>query len=353
MNNNLKTKQNKENIIPIFFAADDNYAPYLGVTLQSMLANASKDYFYKIYVLNTKLTDLNYKRLEKFNCENASIEFVNVKRKLDKITTKLHLRDYYSKATYYRFFISSLFPQYNKALYLDCDIIVLGDISQLYNNELGNNYAGAIHEEVMAEVKVFGDYVEQALGIECGKYFNAGILLMNLEQFRKQDIENKFVDLLGKYKFAVTQDQDYLNVICKGNMAYFDLGWNKTPIPGVAFDESSLKIIHYKIAWKPWHYDDILYGNYFWDYAKQTEYYEDILAIKAAFSQSDKDTDTLAYNNLVQLAITDTNNPNNYRASIERIAKAKSDSIMAQILNKQRDFFNDTITVQVAGLEKN
>lgn len=312
----LKVKQ-KENIIPIFFATDDNYAPYLGVTLRSLIDNASKDYFYKIHILITSINEENERILKGFECENVSIEFFNVTAKLDNIGSKLYLRDYYSKATYYRFFIPALFPEYKKALYLDCDIIVVEDISKLYNMDLGNNYVGAIYEEVMATVKVFGNYVEQALGIDTMNYFNAGILLMNLEQFRKQDIEGKFVELLSKFKFAVTQDQDYLNVLCKDKVAYFDLGWNKTPIES-DFIESELKIIHYKIAWKPWHYDNVLYGDYFWKYAKKTEYYDLIMAEKNNYTEAQKQRDIDAYDRLVSLAIKDTMDENNYKRSMDR-----------------------------------
>lgn len=321
----FKTRQN-DNIIPIFFATDDNYAPYLGVTLRSLIDNASKDYFYKIHILITSINENNERILKGFESENVSIEFFNVTEKLDKIGSKLFLRDYYSKATYYRFFIPALFPEYKKALYLDCDIIVVDDISKLYNKDLGNNYVGAIYEEVMATVNVFGNYVEQALGIETLKYFNAGILLMNLEQFRKQDVEGQFVKLLSRFKFAVTQDQDYLNVICKDKVAHFDLGWNKTPIES-DFKEEDLKIIHYKIAWKPWHYDNVLYGDYFWKYAKETEYYDIILNEKNNYSDIQKQKDADAYDRLVNLAIKDTNDENNYKRTIDR-EKQKSSFVL-------------------------
>ncbi len=172
-------------IIPIFFATDENYAPYLSVTLESMLANASKDCFYKIHVLTTKLSDATKARIEKSLTRNSSIEYVSLTKELDKVSSKLHLRDYYSKETYYRFFIANLYPQYDKVLYLDCDIIVLGDIAELYNVPLGNRLVAACQEEVMATVKVFGDYVEKALDVPCADYFNAGILVINAKLYRE------------------------------------------------------------------------------------------------------------------------------------------------------------------------
>lgn len=319
----MRTKINNEkNIIPIFFATDDNYAPYLCVTLRSILDNANKDRFYKIHVLITSLSDKYRNILKEFESDNVTVDFFSVTEKLDQLSSKLYLRDYYSKATYYRFFIPSLFPQYKKALYLDCDIIVLEDIAKLYDTELKDNLVGAIYEEVMATVPEFGNYVEQALGISCRKYFNAGILVMNLEQFRKQDVEGQFATLLAKYKFAVTQDQDYLNVICKDKVVHLDLGWNKTPIES-DFKEENLKIIHYKIAWKPWHYDNVLFGDYFWEYANKTKCVDEILNEKNNYDDAKKQRDADAYVRLVNLAIADTNDENNYRRVIERESKQK------------------------------
>mgnify|MGYP002511525354 CR=1 FL=1 len=90
---------------------------------------------------------------------DVKVEFIFLKDTIEKIKAKFHLRDYYSIETYYRFFIPNMFPQYDKVLYLDCDIAVLGDIAELYNTDISDCLLGAVSEEVMTEVKVFGDYV--------------------------------------------------------------------------------------------------------------------------------------------------------------------------------------------------
>ena len=299
--------------VPVFFATDDNYAPFLAVTFKSILDNASKDFSYKFYVLTTNLSSSYEKRIKEFESEDVKIEFIFLKETIEKIKAKFHLRDYYSIETYYRFFIANMFPQYDKVLYCDCDVIVLGDIAELYNHNIDNYLVGACPEEVMAEVKVFGDYVEQALDVECEKYFNAGVMLMNLDGFRKENIEEKFFDMLQKYTFRVTQDEDYLNVLCKGKVKLFHLGWNKTAFKNEKFNDKDLKLIHYKIHWKPWHYDGVLYENHFWDYAKQTSFYEEILNKKLSYTDEEKKRDAIAYERLKQMAIDDAKDPNNYK----------------------------------------
>jgi lipopolysaccharide biosynthesis glycosyltransferase len=310
--------QTKTNEIPIFFATDDNYAPFLSVTLNSMLKNASKEYFYKIFVLTTNLNPEYEKRIKLEITDNASIEFISLKNELDKVQKMFYLRDYYSKETYYRFFIANLFPQYDKVLYLDCDIIILGDISELYNTDISNYLVGAAPEEVMNVVEVFGNYVEKTLDIDRQKYFNAGILLINAERFRKEKIEEQFVDLLNRFKFSVTQDQDYLNVLCKNQVKFFELGWNKTSFKNVGFNDNDLKIIHYKIHYKPWHYTGVEYENHFWDYAKKTDFYNDLINKRNTYSEDQKKQDAVAYERLMEQAAKDSVNPNNYRNSMNK-----------------------------------
>lgn len=305
---------NKNNkIIPIIFAVDDNYAPYLSVTLTSLLENSSSEYFYKFYVLKSEISYINIKKLSVFNTKNSSIEFIDVADRLGKISGKLYLRDYYTNTTYFRFFIPAIFKEYDKVLYLDSDLVILKDISTFFNQDIGDNYVGAIQEEVMAKMDVFRRYVELGLDIPCESYFNAGILIMNLKKLREINVEYKFYELLNKFKFEVTQDQDYLNVICQHNSVLFDLGWNKTPIKNGSFNDKDLKIIHYKLSFKPWLYDNVMYQDYFWYYAEKTNYYSFIKNTRESYSPENKINDIFALKRLMRTAIDYTKSLNNYK----------------------------------------
>ena len=307
----MDTKKDNQKI-PICFATDDNYVPFLTVALASMLDNASKDNFYMIYVLTSHLSEENMKSIKKHEVENCSIEFVQLSKELDKVQNMFHLRDYYSKETYYRIFIPNLFPQYQKVLYLDCDITVLGDVSELYNTEIHGYYVAAAQEEVMQTFEVFGNYVEQADGINRKEYFNAGILLINCRRWRNKLIAERFVDLLNRYKFRVVQDEDYLNVLCKNNVKKLNLGWNKTSYKNETFDDKDLKIIHWKINWRPWKYKDVLYEEYFWKYAKMTDFYDKLIQMRDSRTEEDFKKDDLLMENLSKMAQEDADDPNNY-----------------------------------------
>ena len=292
-------------IIPIFFAVDDNYAPYLAVSMRSLIDNASPDYQYNIYILIDKLNEYNTAVLCGMATDNVSVETINVTRKLDAFGDMLHLRDYYTKTTYYRFFIPALFPQYERGLYLDCDIVVKGDISQLYNVALGDNILAAAPEEVMLMVDVFGTYVEAVLEVPRNEYFSAGILVMNLEKMRRVALEEQFVEILGRRTFRVTQDQDYLNVLCRGDFLMLDSGWNKTACYDAPVN-TPVNIIHYKINWKPWHYKGVRFEEDFWHYAEMTPYANMLYAMRDGYSDAQIADDQLQYENLVAQALSDT-----------------------------------------------
>ena len=247
---------------------------------------------------------------------NASLEFINLSKEIASIKDKFHLRDYYSIDTYFRFFIADLFPEYDKVIYLDSDIIVLGDISDLYFTNISNYLLGVVQEQVMSHNECFSDYVEKALGVKCKNYFNAGILLMNSKMFRICNIQTKFFKLMERFKFRVTQDEDYLNVICKDKVKYLELGWNKMPFEETGFDDVDLRIIHYTLGWKPWHYENVRYEEYFWQYAAQTDFYDQIKQGLINFSDEQKQKDKDGFENLKILAIEDINDPDNYKNSL-------------------------------------
>lgn len=311
INNKLNNTKKIRKEIPIFTATDDNYVPFLAVALQSMLDNASNNYNYSIKILNTGVSDENIKKIKKYEKENVNIEFVDVKKALDEVSLRLHTCIYYTQTTYYRLFISSLYPQYDKVLYIDCDVVVRGDISKLYNINIGDNLVGATTDQFVMSLPYIHPYMTKCLGLnKVSDYFNAGVLIMNLKQFREQHFEEQFVDLLARYKFVV-QDQDYLNVICKDKVYYINSSWDKMP-SSPDTDVSKVNLIHYNLIWKPWHADNIPYGDEFWKYVDKTEYAECIHNIKDNYTKEQYQKDVEGFNGFMDVIAKEAENPNNY-----------------------------------------
>ena len=301
MKENSKSKYNE--VIPIFFTVDDIYIPFLGVCLESIIDHISPENLYVVKILHTNITEENKNKIMKYQRENFDIEFVDLNYYINQVKDKLYTRDYYTNTTYFRLFIPNLYPQYKKALYIDSDIILLDDIAKLYDIDMGNNLIAGINDGVVQSIDVFKEYVEKVVGVRSWKkYFNAGVLLMNLDELRKYDFQEKFLYILGTNKFKVAQDQDYLNRICKGRVKIIDNYWNVMPVnKDVVKDENKIKLIHYNLCDKPWHCD-VPFEKYFWHYAKKTEFYATIEEMKNNYSDEQKEKDKEVTKELINLA---------------------------------------------------
>lgn len=273
--------------IPIFFSTDDNYIPFLDVAVSSLISNASDKYNYRIVVLNTGLKAENISKVKQNEKPGFRIDFVDISKDVDRIKARLKNVYHFSVVTYYRLFIASLFPEYDKVIYLDCDLIVLGDISELYCLDLGDNILAAGPEQFVQNTKEFRLYAKKALGVDPDGYVNAGVLLMNLKQFRKNGIEEQFVHLMTEYDFDLLDpDQAYLNYLCFGKIYVLPNGWNKEPMPLPC--EGEKNIVHYALYKKPWQYDDVMDGEHFWSYAAKSPFYDEICQRKENFGEDEK-----------------------------------------------------------------
>ncbi len=310
-------------VIPIFYACDDNFVKYTIVSIHSMIQNASKEYKYKVYILHTGITEGMMQKIMELENDNFDISFQDVTGYLHSISDKLPIRDYYSKSTYYRLFIAEMFPEYNKAVYIDSDTVVQGDISELYNTNIREAYLAACHEQAMVQVDEYGTYVEKVVGVSRYNFFNAGILLINCDQFRLRFILDKFIQYLHTYDFVVTQDEDYLNLICKDHVYWLDQRWNTEIFGDIAYPISEAKILHYIMTSKPWHYEDCRHGDVFWKYAKETSVYEEILEVLNSYTDEQRERDRISCDNLLQLAVKETQREDNYLNRINRDKRAK------------------------------
>ena len=318
-------------IIPIFYACDDNFVKYTIVSMHSIIKNASKNFKYHMYVLHTGITQPMMEKVYALANENFEISFEDVTDYLYSISDKLPIRDYYSKTTYYRLFIAEMFPEYSKAIYIDSDTVVQGDISQFFNTDIKDAYLGACHEQAMIQVDEYGTYVEKVIGISRYNFFNAGVLLINCDQFRLRFILDKFVQYLHEYNFVVTQDEDYLNLICKDHVYWIDQRWNTEIFGNIPYPISEACVLHYIMTNKPWHYADCIHGDVFWKYAAETSVYDEILEVLKGYTDEQRARDQASCDRLLQLAVDETNREDNF---LNRMNKLKRSQDRVAILQK-------------------
>lgn len=281
--------------IPIFYAIDDGYSKFVAVSIKSLIMNANNNYNYDINVIYENLSEENAKKLKSLETDNVKIILTEMNQNLSMITDKLgnRLREYtFTLTIFFRLFIPVMFPNYDKCIYIDADTVIPGDISRLYNEDLGNNYLGCIVDKSTIDNEILASYFEEVVGIPRDKYINSGVLLMNSKKLRELKIDEKFLDLYTKYGFdVIAPDQDYINSMCYGHIKYLSDIYDAMPNPNNKEVENPV-IIHYNLFLKPWQYDDVQYYDYFWKYAKFTPYYDEILEIKNSYTDEDRKKDS-------------------------------------------------------------
>lgn len=314
---------NKKNVIPVFYACDDNFVRYTAVSLQSVMEHAKTDAVYQIHVLHTDISAEMKQVMLDMQCGKFHIQFDDVSDYLTSISDKLPVRDYYSKTTYYRLFIAEMFPEYDKVVYIDSDTVVLADMAELFAYDIKDSYVGACQDQVMVQDDVFGTYVERVLGIDRNQFFNAGMMLINCVQFRKNHVLDQFIELLHMYHFVVTQDEDYLNLICKNKVFWLPQKWNVMMFGTLPVEEEDICIIHYIMVSKPWHYRDCRMKEYFWTYARKTAVCENIIKELEAYTDEQRKMDADSCERLMQTALAETAKENNY-LNLVKCGKLKS-----------------------------
>ena len=280
--------------IPIFFTIDDAYAPFLGVALNSAVKNSSADRKYKAIVLHENLSDANIKKLKALASDNFKIELTPMKANFEVLDDRMSNRlrcDYFTLTIYFRLFIPAMFPEYDKGIYIDSDVVLTDDIAKLFDTDIGDNFIGACNDLSIADIPPLVAYTENAVGVKGKEYINSGVLLMNLKKMRECDFEGHFLNLLNTYHFdSIAPDQDYINAICNGKIYYLDEVWDAMPNEAKPPIKDT-KIIHYNLFSKPWCYDNIQYEEFFWKYAEDSGYLDEIKEYKAAYSHEQKKAD--------------------------------------------------------------
>ena len=343
----------RKKVVHLFFTVDDNYINFLSTTIASIVAHSSDEYKYRLTIIHDGLSSESKKIIRKYDDgKKIFISFFNVFVKVNALSIKLDVRDYYTITTYYRLFLPNLFPLLGKGLYLDSDIALCDDVAKLYFTELGDNLVGAIPDASVQLFPEFSNYVEKVLEIDHTKYFNAGILLMNFKKLREFNLERKFISLIKKVTFKVAQDQDVLNYLCKDRVTYVDSKWNVMPL-GEKIENPYL--IHYNLMFKPWNLKNIMYEEEFFKYAEIAGIKDTILANREAIPQEVVDNILKGVDNVKAFCNLEASKADEYHKKIQgpkpkfklqiktTSAKLKEDEKRYKMLTKERREIVDKI----------
>ena len=206
----------------ILFSSDDNYARHLGVAINSLLSHNPDFPKFKIYVVDNNISSDNILKLNQVvaKFENAEMFFIPFKKWVDSL--HLNMSWPISLSSYARLFVGEMLPvDADRLLYLDCDMLVNGDISELWNTDLGDNIIGAVQDQVYEKIKV-------AVGLNVNDpYFNAGMLLINLEKWRKDKLTSLAKNFIESHHGRVIHhDQGVLNGLLNKRWKRLPLKYN-------------------------------------------------------------------------------------------------------------------------------
>ncbi|MDO5437257.1 MAG: glycosyltransferase, partial [bacterium] len=180
----MKGKKVQENY-RVVFSIDDNFANYLGVTIQSLIDNSDKNKNYTVSILYDKLSEKSIENLLLLEESNVKIEFYNVCEYLEKLNIEgLDASMHWSVATYYRILIPFLFKDDKKVLYMDCDTVILDDVSKIFEVDLkGAEIAAVFDYDSVCYDKNRIKYIQNKLKLtDYKKYFNAVLILFDIER---------------------------------------------------------------------------------------------------------------------------------------------------------------------------
>ena len=251
---------------------------------------------YDIIILYNDISQRNQNLIKMSSKTNVAIRFVRVSDYFDE--QNLFVDQHLSIETYYRLIIPEIMPDYHKILYLDCDMVVDCDVADLYEENLNGMIVGASKDiDVAGQLNLnqnnWKEYAKEILELDSPyDYFQAGVLVIDLDELRKIATSKKMIQLAVSKSFRC-HDQDVLNIICKNKVRYLSQRWNTLMdwrevgrcrmdilkmAPRKLFEEYSEArkkpcIVHFAGYQKPWDVADCDFSEYFWKYASDSPYY--------------------------------------------------------------------------------
>ena len=249
--------------INVCLAFDDNYAKYAGVVIASVLANAAETDCLHFYLLDGGVSTENREKILQFkNFKNCEIDFITIDESLFEEYKKVKTHAYITLATYYRLKITSLLPDVDRIIYMDCDVVVNTSLKELFESDLGESSFAGVNDLNLRMVRKNPGYV------------NAGMLVMDLKNIRKYGIEEKFLEYTKENVDKIScGDQEIINEVCKGNIVLLDPRWNVQSSNFVNRSSYTKNpwIIHFVARKKPWHVGSLsVHRNLYFKYLQLT-----------------------------------------------------------------------------------
>lgn len=230
----------KEKNLIVAYSSDDNYAKFLGISMYSLFQSNTEMEQITVYIMDAGIKqDSKDKLLSVANEFNREVVFVNMDDALSSLDLHMGARKI-SIASYARLFMTTIIPEsVDRIIYLDCDTIIMDSLYDMWNTEMGTNLIAGVQDTV-------DTFYHKIIGLEKSvPYFNAGILLINLEQWRREDMQTKFLDIIKRFDGNVPHhDQGCINCASQERRTVIDVRYNFTSNM-YSFSEKTIKRIYF------------------------------------------------------------------------------------------------------------
>ncbi|GAX35404.1 glycosyltransferase family 8 protein [Nodularia sp. NIES-3585] len=248
----------------VLFCFDKKYEQHFGAAVTSLILN-NADHLTKVHIVTKKISSNFQSKIDQLKAK-AKIDFLIYEIK-DTEVENFKISQHISSASYYRLLAPDILPnQLSKILYLDSDLIVNGSISELYNYDLSNYIVAAQGKKVISTKK--------RLELNSNYYFNAGVILINLETWRNLNIGKKCIEIIrNRPDLIKLHDQDALNKVIDGQFLNIDQKWNSLVdlYEGHSQANDKSMVIHFIGSLKPWQIWCISpQKELYWSYLKQS-----------------------------------------------------------------------------------
>ncbi len=241
--------------ISVVYICDEYYVMPTCVSIQSIYEN-KKNSIYNIYIFGVELSEKSKQLIKSIKLKNINIKLLDLDNKYEQLNTT-HLC--VSKSALFKFDIPIILKDLDKILYIDGDTVVNDDLSQLFNTDITDCYAGVVKD--LTSIFVFKD--NERVGTP--SYFNSGMMLLNLEKLRNDNIPEKLLQYKLDSASQKYMDQDCFNVVLASNLKFLPAEYNFMTSNEILYKNNICErsdvnalIIHYTPQ-KPWKEDEMPY----------------------------------------------------------------------------------------------
>lgn len=252
--------------ISIILACDNHYVVLLAALLKSIEMNHHTEELIDVYLVDDQISKLSKQKLmASLTLDKMNIIWLKMEEIIPEEVTLPLVNNTYPLNTYIRLLIPYFIPkEVNRIIFLDVDMIMLDDISNLWKIDIGDKVIGAVNDG--PDVKTIAEGIENysELGLDPNqKYFNAGMQVINIDKWSALDITQKTFDAINNNKkYAGLGDQYGLNIALIGNWHEIDGKWNRFSV----CTDPKPSLIHY-FHRKP------IYKTYAYNYKEEFFYY--------------------------------------------------------------------------------